>query len=177
MAPIQTSARRSAASPTPWSQRTGGRRAPKPGLRLARHLKVFVAPPTAASPKLIWSARLPQIVRQPPRARALLPSVHQLQLSLTGESATEVLVPVPTVPARARPARRLACYRARPLSPTTQWRRAPLTARTRRAPVLRHSHLSCQMVTSADKPEVLATAAQAVAVSVEVRTYFFSVPV
>ena len=37
--------------------------------------------------------------------------------------------------------------------------------------MLLHSHLSCLTVKSVDKPEVLATAAQAVAVSVEVRSH------
>ena len=172
--PIQSSARRSAAShQTPWSQQTEGRHAPKPGRQLARHLKVFVAPPTAPSPQLRWSARLPQIVQQLPPALALPPFVHQLHLNLTERSATEVLAPVPTEPAQALPAKILACCLAPPRSPTTQSRLAPLTARIRRAPVLLPSTWSCQMVMSAGRPEGSATAVQAAAVSVEVSFNLF----
>ena len=176
MAPTQNSARRSAAYQTPASQ-TEGRHAPEPARRLAPHLKVFVAPPTAASPKLMLSARLPQIAQQPPPALPLLPSVHQLHLSRREQSVTEVLAPVPGAPAQALPARLSACCPARPLSPTTQPRRAQLTARIQRASVLQLPPLSCPMVRNVDKQEVLATAGQAAAVSVEVTIHpCFSFP-
>ena len=167
--PIQSSARRSAAfHQTPWSQQMGGRHAPKPGRRLARHPKVFVAHPTAPSPQLRLSARLPQIVQQLPPALVLPPSVHQPHLNLTERSATEVLAPVSTEPAQALPAKISACCRAPPRSPTTQSRLALLTVRILRAPVLLPSTWSCLMVTSAGRPEVLDTAVRAAAVSVEV---------
>ena len=132
-----------------------------------------VAPPTAPSPKLSWSARLPQIAQKLPPALALLPSVHQPQLRLREESATEVLELVPEVPALALPVKLSACCRVQPLSPTTQWRLALLTAKTLRAPVLQHSHWFCQMAKNVDRQEGLDTAAQAAAALVEV-SFFFS---
>ena len=149
-------------------RRTGGRPAPESDQRLARHLKVFVAPPTAPSPKLTLSAKPARDARQLPPALDLLPSVHQVNLGRMGQNVTVELAPVPTVPARDLLARPLASFPAQHLSPTTPPRRVLLTARTLTALAPQFSPLSFPMATNVGKREVLATAVQADAVWVEV---------